>query len=104
VFFPILRLPACCEAASLRAPLVDQVGRNFLPENELETKDCFGNVLSAGDSVMVIKDLKVKGTSVTLKQGTKIKNIRLTDSEDQIECNSDKVKGLVLRTEFLKKV
>jgi protein PhnA len=59
--------------------------------------------LSAGDTVMVIKDLKVKGTSVTLKQGAKIKNIRLTDSEEEVECNTDKVKGLVLRTEFLKK-
>lgn len=69
----------------------------------MEVKDCYGNTLSAGDSVMVIKDLKVKGTSVTLKQGTKIKNIRLTDSEDEIECNTEKVKGLVLKTMFLKK-
>jgi protein PhnA len=73
-------------------------------EIEVETKDCYGNVLSAGDTVMVVKDLKVKGTSVTLKQGTKIKNIRLTDSDEEVECNTDKVKGLVLRTEFLKKV
>ena len=73
-------------------------------EIEVETNDCYGNVLSAGDAVMVIKDLKVKGTSVTLKQGTKIKNIRLTDSDEEVECNTDKVKGLVLRTEFLKKV
>jgi protein PhnA len=73
-------------------------------EIEVETKDCYGNELSVGDTVMVIKDLKVKGTSVTLKQGTKIKNIRLTDSEEEVECNTDKVKGLVLRTEFLKKV
>jgi protein PhnA len=70
----------------------------------MDVKDCYGNALSDGDSVMVIKDLKVKGTSVTLKQGTKIKNIRLTDDEDAIECNTDKVKGLVLKTEFLKKV
>jgi len=66
-------------------------------------KDCHGNVLNQGDAVLVIKDLKVKGTSVTLKQGTKIKNIRLTDSEDEIECSTDKVKGLVLKTCFLKK-
>ena len=70
----------------------------------MDTKDCYGNTLSSGDTVMVIKDLKVKGTSVTLKQGTKIKSIRLTDSEEEIECNTDKVKGLVLRTEYLKKV
>ena len=67
------------------------------------TKDAHGNILANGDTVMVIKDLKVKGTSVTLKGGTKIKNIRLADDEDLIECNADGMKGLVLRTEFLKK-
>lgn len=66
-------------------------------------KDAYGNVLTDGDSVTLIKDLKVKGTSVTLKRGTLVKNIRLTDDEELIECNVDKVKGLVLRTEFLKK-
>lgn len=66
-------------------------------------KDSNGARLSDGDSVTLIKDLKVKGTSVTLKRGTLIKNIRLTGDEGQIECNAEKVKGLVLRTEFLKK-
>lgn len=69
----------------------------------LIVKDSNGNRLNDGDSVMVIKDLKVKGTSVTLKRGTVIKNIRLTGDEGQIECNAEKVKGLVLKTEFLKK-
>ncbi len=69
----------------------------------MEVKDCNGNLLSKGDSVLVIKDLKVKGTSVTLKQGTKIKNIRMTESDDEIECSTDQVKGLVLKTCFLKK-
>lgn len=69
----------------------------------MEVKDCNGNILSQGDSVLVIKDLKVKGTSVTLKQGTKIKNIRLTDDEEEIACNTDKVKGLILKSCFLKK-
>ncbi len=68
-----------------------------------DVRDSNGNKLSDGDSVTVIKDLKVKGTSVTLKRGTMIRNIRLTDDEELIECNADKVKGLVLRTEFLKK-
>ncbi len=68
-----------------------------------ETKDSNGNILNDGDSVQVIKDLKVKGTSVTLKRGTSIKNIRLTDDPEEIECNADKVKGLVLKTCFLKK-
>lgn len=69
-----------------------------------ETKDSNGNILNDGDSVQVIKDLKVKGTSLTLKRGTSIKNIRLTDDPEEIECNADKVKGLVLKTCFLKKV
>ncbi len=67
-------------------------------------KDSNGTELNDGDSVQVIKDLKVKGTSVTLKRGTVIKNIRLTDDEELIECNADKVKGLILKTCFLKKV
>lgn len=66
-------------------------------------KDSNGTQLHDGDSVTLIKDLKVKGTSVTLKRGTLVKNIRLTDEEGEIECNAEKVKGLVLKTEFLKK-
>jgi protein PhnA len=66
-------------------------------------KDSNGTELKDGDSVLLIKDLKVKGTSVTLKRGTLVKNIRLTDDEEEIECNADKVKGLVLKTCFLKK-
>ncbi|AKU92611.1 alkylphosphonate utilization protein [Vulgatibacter incomptus] len=69
----------------------------------MNVKDAHGSTLADGDSVTVIKDLKVKGTSVTLKRGTLIKNIRLTDVETEIECNAEKVKGLVLKTEFLKK-
>ena len=73
-------------------------------ENEdIIVKDSNGTRLAEGDSVTLIKDLKVKGTSVTLKRGQLCKNIRLTDDEDLIECNVDKVKGLVLRTEFVKK-
>ena len=76
-------------------------------ENEedeiLIVKDSNGNVLTDGDSVIVIKDLKVKGSSVTLKQGTKIKNIRLTDNEEEIECHADGLKNLVLKTMFLRK-
>lgn len=68
-----------------------------------DVKDSNGTKLSDGDSVTLIKDLKVRGTSVTLKRGTLIKNIRLTDDPAEIECNAEKVKGLVLKTEFLKK-
>jgi len=68
------------------------------------TKDSNGNILADGDSVTLIKDLKVKGSGgVTLKRGTLVKNIRLTGDTDEIEANVDKVRGLVLRTEFVKK-
>lgn len=69
----------------------------------MEVRDSNGNILNDGDSVTVIKDLPVKGTSVTLKRGTKVKNIRLTGNPEEIECNAEKVKGLVLKTCFLKK-
>lgn len=71
--------------------------------SDVVVKDSNGNRLADGDSVTVIKDLKVKGTSATIKRGTMIRNIRLTEDPDLIECNAEKVKGLVLRTEFLKK-
>lgn len=67
-------------------------------------KDCNGAILNNGDAIKLSKDLKVKGTSATLKRGTVIKNIRLTDDEEEIECNADKVKGLVLKTCFVQKV
>ena len=71
---------------------------------EAPTKDSNGNILSDGDSVTLIKDLKVKGSGgVTLKRGALVKNIRLTDDTDEIEATVDKVRGLVLRTEFVRK-
>lgn len=69
----------------------------------METKDSNGNILNEGDSVTLIKDLKVKGSSITLKRGTMVKNIHLTNDPEEIECRVEKVKGLVLRTCFLKK-
>ena len=68
-----------------------------------ETRDTNGAVLADGDNVTLIKDLKVKGTSSTLKRGTMVKGIRLTGNPDEVECRVEKIKGLVLRTEFLKK-
>lgn len=67
------------------------------------TKDSNGNPLNDGDSVTLIKDLKVKGSSETLKRGLLVKNIRLTGRPGEIECNTRQVKGLVLKTEFLRK-
>jgi protein PhnA len=67
-------------------------------------RDSNGNVLVEGDTVVVIKDLKVKGSSIPLKQGTVIRQIRLVeDDPEHIEGHSDKIKGLVLKTCFLRK-
>ncbi|GGF78172.1 PhnA protein [Azorhizobium oxalatiphilum] len=71
--------------------------------DEIIVKDSNGTRLNDGDAVTLIKDLKVKGTSETLKRGTMVKGIRLTDNPAEVECNTKQVKGLVLRTEFLKK-
>ena len=70
----------------------------------LVVRDSNGNTLANGDTVVVIKDLKVKGSSIPLKQGTVIKNIRLVEDDvEHIEGNSDKIKGLVLKVCFLRK-
>ncbi|GLK85152.1 alkylphosphonate utilization protein [Ancylobacter defluvii] len=66
-------------------------------------RDASGNILADGDSVVLVKDLKVKGAGQTLKQGTVIRSIRLTDDPDEIDCRHDSIKGLVLRTEFVRK-
>ncbi|MFV3129425.1 alkylphosphonate utilization protein [Niveispirillum sp. KHB5.9] len=69
----------------------------------MDVKDCNGNLLAEGDSVTLIKDLKVKGANVTLKRGTVVKGIHLTDDPEEIEGKVEKVKGLVLKTCFVKK-
>jgi len=68
----------------------------------MEPRDSNGNILKEGDSVTLIKDLKVRGTSSVLKRGTMVKNIRLTDDEAEIEGKVEK-SVMVLKTEFLKK-
>ncbi|MCF4129138.1 alkylphosphonate utilization protein [Methylobacterium sp. SyP6R] len=68
-----------------------------------EVRDASGTMLADGDSVTLIKDLKVKGANQTLKQGTVIRSIRLTDNDDEIDCRHETIKGLVLRTEFVRK-
>jgi protein PhnA len=70
---------------------------------EAVVRDAAGNALADGDSVALIKDLKVKGTNQTLKQGTVIKSIRLTANDQEIDCRHEGIKGLVLRTEFVRK-
>ncbi|GEP50481.1 PhnA-like protein [Flavobacterium noncentrifugens] len=68
----------------------------------MEVKDSNGNLLNDGDSVTVIKDLKVRGSSDVIKRGTTVKNIRLTDDPAEIDCRVNKT-AMVLRTEFVKK-
>ena len=76
------------------------------PTNEanaiMSTKDSNGTELSDGDTVLLIKDLKLKGTSTTLKRGTSYKGIRLTASDEEIECGKGK-STIVLKTCFVKK-
>ena len=67
-------------------------------------RDAAGNVLQDGDTVTVIKDLKLKGGGGTLKMGTKVKNIRLVDSDHDIDCKIDGFGAMSLKTEFVKKV
>ena len=70
---------------------------------QVEVRDAAGNVLADGDSVVLVKDLKVKGAGQTLKQGTVIRSIRLTDDPEEIDCRHETIRGLVLRTEFVRK-
>ncbi len=66
-------------------------------------KDAFGNVLADGDSVTLIKDLKLKGSSAVIKVGTKVKNIRLVDGDHNIDCRVDGIGAMQLKSEFVKK-
>jgi len=67
-------------------------------------RDAAGNVLQDGDTVTVIKDLKLKGSSGVVKMGTKVKNIRLVDSDHDIDCKIDGFGPMSLKTEFVKKI
>lgn len=74
-------------------------------EEELEViRDANGNVLTDGDTVTVIKDLKVKGSSSVLKMGTKVKSIRLVDGDHNIDCKIDGFGPMKLKSEFVKKI
>ncbi len=67
-------------------------------------KDVNGNILSEGDSITIIKDLKVKGSSATLKIGTKVKNIRLVEGDHNIDCQIEGFGAMKLKSEFVKKI
>ncbi len=72
-------------------------------EDDAVVRDANGNVLSDGDSVTVIKDLKVKGSSLVVKVGTKVKNIRLVEGDHDIDCKIDGIGAMKLKSEFVKK-
>lgn len=87
----------------------DEESGEWLPASEIAARrttvvrDAAGNELTDGDQAVLVKDLKVKGAGQTLKQGTVIRSIRLTDNPEEIDCRHDTIKGLVLRTEFVRK-
>ena len=73
-------------------------------EDDGVVRDAHGNELQNGDTVKLTKDLKVKGTTTTLKIGTKVKNIRLCDGDHDIDCKVDGIGAMKLKSEFVKKV
>lgn len=73
-------------------------------EDGLVVKDANGNILKDGDSVAIIKDLKVKGASSALKMGTKVKNIKLVEGDHNIDCKIDGFGAMQLKSEFVKKI
>ncbi|MBK8396726.1 MAG: alkylphosphonate utilization protein [Leptospiraceae bacterium] len=89
--------PECFHEWTLNADVEESVASN-------DVRDAYGNVLINGDSVTLIKDLKLKGSSSTLKAGTKVKNIRLVSEGDHnIDCKIEGIGALQLKSEFVKK-
>ncbi|OUS10207.1 alkylphosphonate utilization protein [Gammaproteobacteria bacterium 54_18_T64] len=80
-----------------------QVAAEEVDDDALHIKDSNGNLLQDGDSVVVIKDLKVKGSSSVVKVGTKVKNIRLVEGDHDIDCKIDGIGAMKLKSEFVKK-
>jgi protein PhnA len=106
-------LPPCPQCASTYtyedgALLVcPECGHEWSPAQadteEAVVRDAVGNVLQDGDTVTVIKDLKLKGSSLVVKVGTKVRNIRLVDGDHDIDCKVDGIGQMGLKSEFVKK-
>ena len=75
----------------------------IVDEQQRTIRDAVGNELRDGDAVTVIKDLKVKGSSLVVKMGTKVKNIRLVEGDHDIDCKIDGIGAMQLKSEFVKK-
>lgn len=94
------------DGAMLNCPECGHVwadGADATADDALIVKDANGNLLADGDSVTVIKDLKVKGSSTPLKIGTKVKSIRLVEGDHNIDCKIDGFGPMKLKSEFVKK-
>lgn len=72
--------------------------------NDETVKDAYGQILQSGDSVSIIKDLKIKGSSAVVKIGTKVKNIRLISGDHNIDCRIDGIGSMQLKSQFVKKI
>lgn len=103
-------LPPCPDCASTFAYEMDalfvcpECGLEWTPEAETRVRDSVGNVLADGDTVTVIKDLKVKGSSSVVKVGTKVRGIRLVEGDHDIDCKVPGIGQMGLKSEFVKKV
>ena len=105
-------LPPCPECSSVHVYQMDalltcpECGHEWQPGEETgpEVRDSVGNVLRDGDTVTVIKDLKVKGSSLVVKVGTKVRGIRLVDGDHDIDCKIPGVGQMGLKSQFVKKV
>ena len=93
----LLVCPECAHEWALGAESENNADKKIV-------KDANGNILTDGDSVTIIKDLKVKGSSSALKVGTKVKNIRLVDGDHNIDCQIDGFGAMKLKSEFVKKL
>ncbi|MEK3889512.1 zinc ribbon domain-containing protein YjdM [Bacillus sp. FSL K6-3431] len=93
----LLVCPECAHEWTLEVEVENNEGARVI-------KDANGNVLNDGDSVTVIKDLKVKGSSSVVKIGTKVKSIRLVDGDHDIDCKIDGFGAMQLKSEFVKKL
>jgi protein PhnA len=93
---PLLICPECGHEWSANAPVVDG-------ESGLQVRDANGNLLQDGDTVTVIKDLKVKGSSAVVKVGTRVKGIRLKDGDHNIDCRIEGIGEMGLKSEFVRK-
>lgn len=106
-------LPACpqCQSGYVYEDagvlICPECGHEWMPGEAVEAerviRDANGNVLADGDSVIVIKDLKLKGSSLVLKVGTKVRNIRLVDGDHDIDCKVEGIGAMKLKSEFVRK-